>query len=196
YGSIAFTSPRAAHAVARRMKELAVGWPPVRSTPVVWATGPATAAGLGGGMGSVRLPAGRRTGRIGAARALGRAMVEKQASGPVLFPCGESHRDELPLELRAGGLSVDEVVCYRSVLAAIAEARMAAERGTVLVVTSPSVADLVARACPRGTRPELLAVGPTTAETARAAGWSPAAVATEPTARALASAIKSLLRKR
>ncbi|MFL5401448.1 MAG: uroporphyrinogen-III synthase, partial [Gemmatimonadales bacterium] len=123
YGSIAFTSPRAAHAVARRMKELAVGWPPVRSTPVVWATGPATAAGLSGGMGSVRLPAGRRTGRIGAARALGRAMLEKQASGPVLFPCGESHRDELPLELRAGGLSVDEVVCYRSVLAAIAEAR-------------------------------------------------------------------------
>jgi uroporphyrinogen-III synthase len=77
-----------------------------------------------------------------------------------------------------------------------AEARAAAARGTLLVVASPTVVDLLARACPRPTRPELLAVGPTTAASARAAGWSPAAVATEPSARALASAIRGLLDKR
>jgi uroporphyrinogen-III synthase len=123
-------------------------------------------------------------------------MLQEKASGPVLFPCGESHRDELPMELRAASIAVDEVVSYRSILAGVSEARVAAELGTVVVVASPSVADLLARACPRGARPELLAVGPTTAESARAAGWSPAAVAAEPSARALASAIKSLLEKR
>jgi pimeloyl-ACP methyl ester carboxylesterase len=69
-------------------------------------------------------------------------------------------------------------------------------RGTVLVVASPSVVDLLARACPRAPRPELLAVGPTTAASARAAGWSPAAVAAEPTLNALSSAILGLLANR
>jgi uroporphyrinogen-III synthase len=123
-------------------------------------------------------------------------MIEEAVSGPVLFPCGDARRDELPQILRQNGIEVDEAVCYRSVLAPASDARLAAERGTVLVVASPSIADLVARACPRGSRPALLAVGPTTAESARAAGWSPAAIATEPTARALAFAIKSLLEKR
>jgi uroporphyrinogen-III synthase len=123
-------------------------------------------------------------------------MVEEGVAGPVLFPCGEEHRDELPRNLREHGILVDEVVCYRAVLAEEAEARLAASRGRVLIVASPRVADLLARACPRDSRPELLAVGPTTAETARMAGWSPAAMATEPTARALASAVRSLLTNR
>ena len=123
-------------------------------------------------------------------------MLEAKVPGPVLFPCGEIRRDELPAELRKQGVEVEEVVCYRSVLADEAEARAAAARGTVLVVASPTVVDLLIRACPRPTRPELLAVGPTTAASARAAGWSPAAVATEPSARALASAIRDLLDKR
>jgi uroporphyrinogen-III synthase len=88
------------------------------------------------------------------------------------------------------------VVCYRSVLADESQARKAAARGTVLVVASPSVADLLARACPSTTRPELLAVGPITAASARAAGWSPAAVAEAPTVRALSSAILGLLASR
>jgi uroporphyrinogen-III synthase len=196
YGSVALTSPRAGHAIAERIKLREVAWPPGPDAPELWASGPATAAALGGLLGPVRLPAGPRTGRLGAAKALGRAMLQEQAAGPVLFPCGEAHRDELPLELQSGGLAVDEVVCYRSVLATLMDARVAAERGSVLVVASPRVADLVARACPRTARPALLAVGPTTAASARAAGWSPAAVAAEPTARAVASAIQSLLAKR
>jgi uroporphyrinogen-III synthase len=196
YDAIALTSPRAAQALGNLLTERAIAWPPASGAPEVWASGPATAAGLGGGLGSIRLPAGRPAAGVGAAAALATAMLEDGVKGRVLFPCGESHRDELPRELRAGGAVVDEIVCYRSVLADAADARVAAQRATVLVVASPRVADLLARACPRHIRPELLAVGPTTAATARLAGWPPAAVASEPTVRSLAAAIQALLDKR
>jgi uroporphyrinogen-III synthase len=124
-------------------------------------------------------------------------MLAEKAAGPVLFPCGEAHREELPSVLRSAGVLVDEVVCYRSVLADITDARVAAELGTILIVASPTVANLLAQACPRGgNRPGLLAVGPTTADAARAAGWPPAAVASEPSARGLAAAVKGLLENR
>jgi len=196
FGAVVFTSPRAAQTFAERLKTSGITWNPGPGTPAVWAAGPATSAALHGALGSVRLPVGRKTGKLGAAKALARAMLEEKVSGPVLFPCGESHRDELPAELRNGSIAVQEIVCYRSVLAAPPEARSAVSRATVLVVASPSVADLVARACPRSPRPDLLAVGPTTAESARSAGWPPAAVASEPNTRALASAIRSLLARR
>jgi uroporphyrinogen-III synthase len=195
YGALVFTSPRAAEPVAARLKERRIAWPIEPNSPAVWASGPQTAAALQGLVGQVRLPLGRDRG-LGAAKTLARAMLEEEVSGPVLFLCGEAHRDELPTELRRKGITVDEIICYRSVLAEESEARVAASRGGVLVVASPRVAALLARACPRGARPELLAVGPTTAESARAAGWSPAGVAAEPTARALATAIRSLLAKR
>jgi uroporphyrinogen-III synthase len=196
YGALIFTSPRAAEPFAARLKQRRAEWSVEQSSPAVWASGPQTAAALHGVLGRVRLPPGRDRGQLGGAKALARAMLEEKVSGPVLFPCGEEHRDALPAELRLNGITVDEIVCYRSVLAAESEARVAASRGSVLVVASPRVAGLLARACPRGARPELLAVGPTTAESARAAGWSPSAVASEPTARALASAVRSLLAKR
>jgi uroporphyrinogen-III synthase len=88
------------------------------------------------------------------------------------------------------------VICYRSVLAGEAAARNAAEGARVLVVASPSVAELLARACPPDGRPSLLAVGPTTAAAARAAGWPPAAVASRPSADALVTGIRSLLATR
>ena len=193
FGAVVFTSPRAAQTFAERLKTRGITWP---GTPAVWAAGPATSAALHGALGSVRLPVGRKTGQLGAAKALARAMLEEKVSGPVLFPCGESHRDELPAELRNSSIAVEEIVCYRSVLAALPEARSAVARATVLVVASPSVADLVARACPRSPRPDLLAVGPTTAESARSLGWPAAAVASEPNTRALTSAIRSLLARR
>jgi uroporphyrinogen-III synthase len=196
YGVVVFTSPRAAESLAARLKERRIEWPADQSTPAVWASGPQTAAALGGALGRVRLPLARGRGQLGAATALARAMLEEKVAGPVLFPCGETHRDELPAELRQHDITVEEIVCYRSVLATESEARVAASRGSVLVVASPKVAELLARACPRGIRPELLAVGPTTAASARASGWSPSAVAVEPTARALASAIRSLLASR
>jgi uroporphyrinogen-III synthase len=189
YAALALTSPRAAQAVAGRLRARADS---PGKLPAVWASGPATAAALDGLLGSVRLPT-RRAGPAGAGQALAEAMLAEGIAGTVLFPCGETHREELPSVLEAGGLVVHEVVCYRSVLADPADARAAAELGTILVVASPTVAGLLAHACPRSPRPALLAAGPTTAEAARAAGWPPASVATEPTARGVAAAVKRLL---
>jgi uroporphyrinogen-III synthase len=141
----------------------------------------------------VKLPSDAALRELGAAGALAQAMLAAGVHGPVLFPCGDLHREELPTRLREKGIVVEEVGCYRTLLANEADARAAAERAIVLVVASPSVADLLARTCPLPTRPALLAVGPTTAAAARASGWPPAAVASSPTAEALTTSIRSLL---
>jgi uroporphyrinogen-III synthase len=196
FRALAFTSRRAAGAFLARMQARGKSGRGGNDMPAVWAVGPATAAELGGKLGPVRVP-GRPDGSgAGGGENLARSMIQDGVGGPVLFPCGDIRRDELPHELRQRGIEVHEVVCYRSILANESEARTAAATSTVLVVASPSVAGLLARACPRATRPELLAVGPTTAASARAAGWSPAAVADEPTTRALSFAIRGLLANR
>lgn len=189
YEVVALTSPRAAAAFAERVRS-AQGLP---SGAAVWAAGSGTAAALGAVLGDIRQPDERAVAAHGAAGALAAALMESGIHGPVLFPCGDLRRDELPVRLRAEGIEVDEVVCYRSVLAGEGEARLAARRAQVLVVASPTVADLLARACPAGGRPALLAVGPTTAAAARASGWPPAGVASRPTAEALAAAVRTLV---
>jgi uroporphyrinogen-III synthase len=194
YGAVAITSPRAAAAVAGRM-ELRQKARREGAPPPVWATGPATADALGDVLGPVRTPT-KPSAESGAAAALALAMLEAKVAGPVLFPCGEKRRAELPDLLRRHGIEVDEVVCYRSVLASQSDAHAAAMRATMVVVASPSVADLLVRACPTGSRPDLLAVGPTTASSAQASGWSPAAVAAEPTAEAVTAAVRHVLAKR
>ena len=187
YAAVAFTSPRAARAFAGR-----VGVNP-GARPAVWAAGPGTANALGDLLGPVRQPDEAAVGELGAGVALATAMLASGLTAPVLFPCGDRRRDELPTRLRDGGVAVDEVVCYRSVLAGEAEARRAVQRAQIVVVASPSVADLLARACPSGARPSLVAVGPTTAAAARAAGWPPVGVATSPTTEALAAGVRATL---
>jgi uroporphyrinogen-III synthase len=190
YGTVAFTSPRSANAFTERVRTLGVEPTGDRG---VWAAGAGTALALGDILGEVRQPDARAVGDRGAAVALADALLASGLRGPVLFPCGDLRRDELPARLRAEGIEVHEVVCYRSVLADETEARRAAERAQVLVVASPSVADLLARACPTGVRPALVAVGPTTAAAAQASGWPPAMVAARPTADALAGAVRALV---
>jgi uroporphyrinogen III methyltransferase/synthase len=196
YRAVAFTSPRAVRALVGRLRGQGISWPRGESSPLVWAGGPATKRALQGVLGTVRRPVDSATARWGAAGALGRAMLEAGTGSPVLFPCGETRREELAHSLRAGGVEVDEVVCYRSVLASEGTARAAAMRGTVLVVTSPRVAELLAAACPPGGRPDLVAVGPTTAQSAREAGWAPAAAAESPTAEAVSAAVQSAVAQR
>ena len=196
YGAVAFTSPRAAAAVVDRMAIRRTRQPQDQNTPMVWAGGPATGAELGDALGPVRTPSEADVGTLGAAKALARAMIEAGVAGPVLFPCGDNRRDELPAWLRSHGITVDEILCYRSVLASESAAQAAAARGTVLLVASPTVADLLIRACPPEARPDLLAVGPTTAACARASGWSPAAVASKPSVEALAAAVRNVLARR
>jgi uroporphyrinogen-III synthase len=196
YGALAITSPRAAEAVAKRIVIRRRPWRGSQSNPSVWAGGPATAAALGGALGAVRTPSESDIGQWGAAVALARAMLDAGVVSPVLFLCGERHRDELPERLRGRGIEVDEIVCYRSVLASGSAARAAAARATLLVVSSPSIADLLADACAPDERPPLVAVGPTTAATARDRGWPPAAMASLPSIAAVTAAVQSALAKR
>jgi uroporphyrinogen-III synthase len=196
YDAVAFTSPRAAAAVVDRMAIRRMRRPHGQNTPAVWAGGPATGAALGDVLGQVRTPSEADAASLGAGEGLARAMVAARVAGRVLFPCGENRRDELPHRLRSHGITVDEIVCYRSVLASESAAQAAAARGTLLVVASPTVAELLVRACPPEARPDLLAVGPTTAASARAAGWSPAAIASKPSVQALAAAVRSVLARR
>jgi uroporphyrinogen-III synthase len=193
YAAVAFTSPRSAHAFAERVAVLG-GAPAVTET---WAAGAGTAHALGGAFGEVHRPDEREVGKRGAAAALASALAEALLAagtrGPVLFPCGDIRRDELRSRLRDDGIAVEEVVCYRSVLAGESEARRAIQRVQIVVVASPSVAGLLSRACPPGVRPALLAVGPTTAAVARSSGWPPAGVAKRPTTEALVAGVRALV---
>jgi uroporphyrinogen-III synthase len=188
YRAVAFTSPRAATAFSHRWEANGGG-----TLPPLWAGGHGTAAALARWANDVRTAPADEVGRMGAAAALAAAMVRQRVAGPVLFPCGEIRRDELPARLRQEEIEVDEVVCYRPVLAGDAEAREAVRRAGILMVASPTVAELLARASAPTPRPPLLAVGPTTAAAARAAGWSPAAVAARPEVEALVAEVSSLL---
>jgi uroporphyrinogen-III synthase len=193
YAAVAFTSPRSAHAFAERVAVL--GGAPTATE--AWAAGAGTAQALGEALGEVHRPHEREVGKRGAAAALASelaaSLLTAGRSGPVLFPCGDIRRDELPSRLRDDGIAVEEVVCYRSVLAGESETRRAIQRVQIVVVASPSVADLLARACPPGVRPALLAVGPTTAAAARSSGWPPAGVAKRPTTEALVAGVRALV---
>jgi uroporphyrinogen-III synthase len=194
YDALAFTSPRAATAFIGRYAEQGRGLHRREDAlPPVWSGGRGTTAALAPLGAAVRGASDDETGRIGAAAALAAEMIASGVAGPVLFPCGEIRRDELPTRLRHEGIEVDEVVCYRAVLAGEAAARAAAERAAILVVASPSVADLLARVARSGARPRMLAVGPTTAAAARASGWPPAAVAARPDVEALLAGVRTLL---
>ena len=193
FDAVAVTSPRAARAFAARVLEREKDDGFAAGRIALWAGGAATAEALGHALGAVRVPASKTSARLGAAAALAAAMLRDGVTGPVLFPCGDLRRDELPARLEDDGIVVEDVVCYRSVLASEGAARAAAERAQVIIVASPSVADLLARACPPGVRPPMLAVGPTTAAAARASGWVPAAVSGRPDAAALATGVRGLL---
>jgi uroporphyrinogen-III synthase len=123
-------------------------------------------------------------------------MLHSGVAGPVLFPCGNTRREELPRRLEREGVRVDEVVCYESRLAGESEARAAVAGATLLIVASPSVAQLLIDACPPGSRPDLIAVGPTTASAARDGRWEPAAVASHPAQDAVIAAVREVLARR
>lgn len=192
FGAVALTSPRAAAAFRARADRRRVGAGAV-AWPAVWATGPATAGPLGDRFGPVRSPDSAGVSRGGAAERLARAMIAAHSRSPVLHPCGESRREELAATLGRAGIAVEEVVCYRAVLAPEAVARDVAANAAIVVVGSPRIGRLLAAATRGAPRPGLVAVGPTTEAACRAAGWSPDAIAAEPTARAAAAALRALL---
>jgi uroporphyrinogen-III synthase len=190
YGAVAVTSPRAAGAVADRAAALRVNAP---RDLAVWATGAATAAPLEERFGPVRVPSSLATIDAGAGSILAGAMLASAVRPPVLFPCGDSRRDDLPSILRASGVAVDEVQVYRSLLADPQTAREAAADADALLVASPKVATLLAGVTRQGDRPALVAIGPTTAAAARRAGWAPDAVARRPTVDVVLEYIRAVL---
>ncbi len=190
YGAIVFTSPRAARLFRERVAQVA---PVLEQVPPVWVTGAATEKALRGLFGPVlRAPSGEESG----GGALAEAMIAAQVRSPVLFPCGQLRREELPERLAGAGLTVVELTCYYTVVADEAAAREAIVGAAVVLVASPSVAQLLGRAVPPTGRPRLAAIGSTTAAAARAAGWPPDGVAARPETDAVVDVIRSLLASR
>lgn len=190
YQTVAFTSPRAAAAVATRWRTRRPH--PRRQMPATWATGPATASPLGSLFGAIRILSEDETRGRGAGDALARAILAAGTGSPVLYPCGETHRFELTSRLTEAGCVVREVICYRSVPVPASLAGEVARRADVLVVGSPRVAELLLSVCPPGRRPRLLALGPTTAATSRRGGWPPDAEAERPTVAEVAKRLRTL----
>lgn len=193
YDAVAVTSPRAAAALAARCTLLRID---ASTLPVVWASGARSAEPLAAAGARVRVAAAAVVGEQGAASALAAALLAAAVGPRVLFACGVPHRPTLLDALRAGGVEVDEAVCYRTALASTAEAARAVARADLLLVASPAVARLLADALPGdAVRPPLVAVGPTTAEAAADAGWPAAAVADAPLGEAAAAAVASLVKR-
>lgn len=184
FQAVALTSPRSADLYAGAVREAHAVSPPL------WASGPTTARELQplAQVHMVEPPA-----PDGAAAALARMMIGQGVTGPVLFPCGEQHRDVLPGRLRAAGIEVTEVVCYRAVIAPPAELRAAAASGDMILVGSGRVAQALADAVPASERPGLVAVGPVTTRAAASAGWPAAATVEEFTVPLLLQAVRAVL---
>ncbi len=187
YAAVCITSPRAAGAVARVVAQHDLE---LTLAPVVW-TSPACEAVLRPLFPRIEvLPRDRSTDGLGAA--LAETMLRHGVQSPVLFPCGDLHRDELVTRLRDAGRVVDVVEAYRTVVAEPSRAQAVMAAADVVVVTSPSVARLIA-SLEHCERPALVVIGPTTADEATRHGWPPDAVAASPAVPAVAAAIHSLL---
>jgi uroporphyrinogen-III synthase len=187
YVALCITSPRAARVVAEWFGSAGAA-PPAGTA--VW-TSPACEGVLAQVFSRV-VTAGPGGDGAGLGARLADAMLRQGVGSPVLFACGDLHREELVTRLRDAGREVHVVEAYRTVLADAARADAAVRDGGILVVTSPAVARLLSDA-PARPRPALVAIGPTTAAEATRCGWIPDAVAASPTSGAVASAIHSLL---
>ena len=181
FGAIALTSPRAAGVLGARLNRVSGRAGPL---PEVWVSGAGTAT-VAGDFTEPRLP----DDGTGCA-ALAKAMLEAGVSGPVLYPCGQERREELPLRLRQAGREVREVACYAVRVAPASEIEVALADTDLLLMGSHRLIAAVARALAR--RPRLICIGPATARTARAEGWEPVAIAESPTVAGILAAISPL----
>ncbi len=177
YRAVAMTSPRAATALTDRIALRGLSVWPRQNPPSLWAGGAATAAALGNVLGPVRVPAEATRGEAGAAAALARP-----CSRPGLQArC--SLRAVTPIEASCRIGCARQPSRWMKWSATNRCSRMSRRRGaagaraTLLVVASPTIAQLLIRSCSPESRPRMIAAGPTTAASAQASGWTPAAVA-------------------
>ena len=189
YAAVAVTSPRAAQSLVERVRLLGADR---TALPPIWC-GAASAELLRDHFSRVEVPSAEVASPASLAVRLAGSMLAAGVGSPVLFPCGEVHREELLVRLRAAGRRVEPVIAYRALLAPLADVEAAIARADVLVVTSPRVAQHLTAATRNGARPSMVAIGPTTAEAASIAGWTPDAVAMRPTVADVVGAIHALL---
>ncbi|HEX7165356.1 MAG TPA: uroporphyrinogen-III C-methyltransferase [Acidimicrobiales bacterium] len=153
----------------------------------VAAVGPGTAGALSErGVVADLVPA------VATADALGDAFPPApDGGGRVLLPQSAIARPALAEALRAKGWAVDVVAAYRTVAAAV-DARAAgscASADAVAFTSSSTVEHLVAAVGVDAIPPVVVAIGPVTAETARAAGLTVASVADPHTLDGLVDAV-------
>ena len=111
--------------------------------------------------------------------------------GRVLLPQAAAARPVLAEGLRALGWTVETVVAYRTVTAAVADAVVARVRAAdaVTFTSGSTVAGYVAAVGAAVVPPVVACIGPVTAEAARAAGLPVTVVATEHTISGLVAAL-------
>lgn len=175
FETLALTSPRAVEACVRG--GMVSAW---RGRPV-FAVGPSTAeqaraAGLA-----------VHPDTPGTAEDLARVMVAAGVRGPVLFPCSNRRREDLPRSLRAEGIDVEEAVVYETELQR-PELPAAPIEWAVFFSPSGVEAAFEDRSFPWN-RLRTAAIGPTTAEALARAPAPASAVAAEPTPEALVRAL-------
>ncbi len=148
YQGWVFTSQKAVEAIRPFLEQ-------VQGPPAVAAVGPKTRASLE----SLGL-------RIMAYGLHGVALAEslvKQGKEPLVFFCGEIHRPELPQILRSAGITLDEVVVYRTLAKEMKPLSVGGYE--VLLFFSPRAVTHWMRHQPWMERQMAFAIGPSTAQT-------------------------------
>ena len=190
-----FTSPRAVEAFGRAFPAAESGpargetapesaWKPSKLFRA-FAVGPRTAAALRT-LGYE--PEGEEA---GSAEHLANHILKQRVRGPLLFLCGDRRRAALPEILRAGGLSVEEAVVYRTRLRTL-QAWPGGAKPDWIVFFSPSGLEAMLRSA--GVSMEglsIAAIGAVTARAIRTRGFNVLAVAEEPAPEALAQALRT-----
>ncbi len=193
---LVFTSANAVEAVAARLAALDL--PPALTAhgPRLASVGPATTAAL-----QKAFPAdlvALQPARAFRAAELAQAFAgQNLAQARVLVPCSSRARDELARGLRGFGADVVAPVAYETVEPADLGERVARciEEGFDLALfASPSAVEAFAQAAgPRVLGLKAVAIGPTTAEAARAAGLDLRGIAAPSTAEGLVAAAEQAL---
>ena len=196
YQWVVFTSANTVNAVLGRLTVLGLEPRLGARGPKVAAIGPATAAALRQSFPDDRVAIAPDESFRGAS--LAEAFVRRGIAGArVLLPGSNRAREELPALLRAAGATVDAVTAYATVEPPDLAERVAqalAGGFDLVAFASPSAVEAFAQAAGEAARGlAAVAIGPTTAEAARAVGFDVRAVATPSTAAGLAAAVEGAL---
>ena len=186
YAGLVVTSPRAVGALEEALDAKSGQGAAWQDKPA-FAVGPRTAEALAA-LGFA--PQGQES---GSAQELAAFIARQTFKEPLLFLCGNRRRDVLPNRLREAGIPFEEQRVYETHLR------------TDLDLTTPAVPDWLVFFSPSGIKAvrqagamqdaqlaavRLAAIGPTTAQALREAGWGAAAVAGRPATDALVEAIR------